>query len=88
MSFTNWVNVLWVAFDASDECQHWPAAVLSAGQLVYIGTNADVNDYAVLEEFQGTAEDVEKRTGGYRSKELDFAVRLARQFKDGKKECE
>ena len=65
----------------SKTCQRWPAAVLNGGQLVYIGrpgVEVESTSFAVLEQFLGTIEDVQKQTSNYKeSAELNHAVEVA-----------
>ena len=80
-SSNNWLNIIWVYFVVSKTCQRWPAAVLNGGQLVYIGrpgVEVESTSFAVLEQFLGTIEDVQKQTSNYKeSAELNHAVEVA-----------
>ena len=63
----NWSGIKWVKFVVSDKCQRWPAAVLSEGQMIYIGQHpaVEVCDFSIWpEEFVGTKEDIRRATGG------------------------
>jgi hypothetical protein len=63
----NWSGVKWVQFIVSEKCQRWPAAVLSKGQMIYIGQEpaVEVCDFTIWpEDFLGTPEDIKRATGG------------------------
>eukprot|EP00946_MAST-07B_sp_MAST-7B-sp1_P003410 g3410.t1 len=65
-SGSNWIGIKWVRFVVSKKCQRWPAAVLTGGQMIYIGQEpaVEVCDFTVLEDFQGTSADIKRATGG------------------------
>ena len=85
MSSQNWKNVVWASFFVCKKCQWWPAAVLKTGQIVYVGNKVEVTNYEQypFPNFEGTEEDVKLKTNGYRkSKELNYAIRLAIRFRE------